>query len=272
MLLKNKRRYLPLIIGVLVLLYAAGCGSAAKRSAPAHEAAAAGEKHWGYTGDVGPDFWHTLSPDYALAKDGKAQSPINIVTGGLAETGGLSKPEFHYTGIPFKAENNGHTIALAPSGADNYIVLDAADYALQQLHFHAPSEHRINGELCAMEAHLVHKDAAGNLAVVGILIVPGAENETLKEAFSKLPKEVTHEEPVSLDAPIDLTALVPAGAGLYRYDGSLTTPPCTEGVKWSLADTALELSQEQIDAFTAVYSGNNRPVQNLYKRRVYITK
>lgn len=271
MSLKNKRRYLPLIIGGLVLLYA-GCGSTAKRSKPAHEAAAAGEKHWGYTGDVGPEFWHTLNPDYALAKTGKAQSPINIVTSELTETGDLSKPEFHYARVPFKAENNGHTIELVPSGSDNYIVLDAADYALQQVHFHAPSEHQINGELCAMEAHLVHKDAAGNLAVVGILIVQGAENETLKEAFSKLPKEVTHEKPVPLDAPLDLTALVPAGAGLYRYNGSLTTPPCTEGVKWSLSDTALELSQEQIDAFTAVYSGNNRPVQNLYERIVYITK
>jgi carbonic anhydrase len=233
----------------------------------------AAETHWGYEGDIGPEFWHTLNPAYAVAQDGKAQSPINIATSSAVPNEELSKPAFHYTAIHFEMENNGHTIELVPLESGNYITLDNTDYAFQQLHFHAPSEHTINGQSAVMEVHLVHKDAKGNLAVVGILIVAGAENEAFKEAFAKLPNSAAStENTAELEEPIDLSALFTADTALYRYDGSLTTPPCTEGVKWSVADNPLELSQEQIDAFTAIYSGNRRPVQNLNGRVVYITQ
>jgi carbonic anhydrase len=271
MLREHRKWYLPLVIVGLVLLQVA-CGTPGQKQVPP-AGTGAEEKHWGYTGEVGPEYWHTLNPAYALAKDGKAQSPVNIATGDLVETDTLSKPVFHYAGIPFKMENNGHTIELVPSDHSNYITIDTIDYVLQQVHFHAPSEHQINGQSFAMEAHLVHKDPQGAIAVVGILIAPGGENEVFKEAFAKLPKEITHEEDlVALDQPIDLSALFPGDAAWYRYDGSLTTPPCTEGVKWSVSNQFLEMSQAQIDAFTSIYSGNNRPVQNLYERKVYTVK
>jgi carbonic anhydrase len=271
MLRKHQKWYLPFFIAGLVLFQGA-CGTAAKQE-QAIPLRTGEEKHWGYTGEVGPAYWHTLDAAYSLAKDGKAQSPVNIATGDLAETDTLSKPVFHYAGIPFKMENNGHTIELVPSDQSNYITIDTVDYVLQQVHFHAPSEHQINGESFAMEAHLVHKDSQGAIAVVGILIAPGGEHEVLKEAFAKLPKEITHEEDlVALDQPIDLSALFPGNTAWYRYDGSLTTPPCTEGVKWSVSDQVMEMSQAQIDAFTAIYSGNNRPVQNLYERKISIIK
>lgn len=270
MVLKYKKWLLPLLIGGLVLLQV-GCKTPAKQG-QGHPIPAEG-KHWGYTGDTGPEYWYTLDPAYAIAKDGKAQSPIDIITGDLVKPEDLSKPEFHYTGIPFKVENNGHTIELVPSGTDDIITLDGVSYTLRQAHFHAPSEHTINGEFAAMEIHLVHRDPAENIAVVGILITPGTENAVLKEAFAKLPKSITQEDTlVSLEEPIDLTSLLDEGISLYRYDGSLTTPPCTEGVKWSVVDKPLELSQAQIDAFTAIYSGNNRPIQNLNDRKVYLTQ
>jgi carbonic anhydrase len=263
MLLKNKRWLLPLVIAGLAL-FQIGCKTAEKNPEPI--AAAHAERHWGYAGDVGPEFWADLNPEYALARDGKAQSPIDIVTASLTTDGAPAKPEFHYAGVPFTAENNGHTIELVPEESINGITLDAGDFALQQLHFHAPSEHTIDGVPAVMEVHLVHKAADGTIGVVGFLIKAGGENEIFKEAFANLPQ--AEGDSASLETPIDLTALLAGDPGFYRYDGSLTTPPCTEGVKWSVANTFVEFSQEQIDAFTALYSGNSRPVQALNDRPV----
>ncbi|MDR0568498.1 MAG: carbonic anhydrase family protein [Spirochaetaceae bacterium] len=266
---KHRKWLLPLLFAGLAL-FQIGCKSAQK---PAEEPQAQEEKHWGYAGDVGPEFWADLNPEYALARDGKAQSPIDIVTDALSAEGAPAKPEFHYAGVSFKAENNGHTVELVPADETNYIVLDGVNYALKQAHFHAPSEHTINGEPAAMEVHLVHQDAEGGIGVVGFLIASGAENEIFKEAFANLPQEEGAE--TELEEPIDLTALTAAANALYRYDGSLTTPPCSEGVKWSVSDTVIEMSQDQIDAFTALYPfppGNSRPVQSLNERLVYISQ
>jgi carbonic anhydrase len=219
---------------------------------------------------VGPEYWADLNPASTLARNGQAQSPIDIVTADLAPEGAPAKPEFYYTRAAFKIENNGHTIELIPTEDSGYIVLDGVPYTLKQFHFHAPSEHTINGEPAAMEVHLVHQDPDNNLSVVGFLIAPGPENETFKEAFTRLPQTAGAEN--ELEEPLDLTELTTTGASLFRYDGSLTTPPCSEGVKWSVSEQYLEMSQEQIDAFTALYPnppGNNRPTQALHERLVY---
>jgi carbonic anhydrase len=239
-------------------------------------------------------------------------------------------PVITYRETPFIIENNGHTIELVPAAAGNRISIDGYSYELQQFHFHAPSEHLIDGAAFAMELHLVHADAQGNLAVIGIMIVQGARNETLGEVFENMPPRIKgintagqalHQKqirnafrrdlrppaaasaasrrvlnpsfPHSLDharastvaislrssitgegvaepqARINLADLFAGNEEMYRYEGSLTTPPCTEGVKWSVSARPITLSPRQIGAFRALYQGNNRPVQNRYDRRVY---
>jgi carbonic anhydrase len=228
-------------------------------------ACAAAPAHWSYAGDTGPLYWHSLDPAYAIAGEGKAQSPIDIVTTDLAAGDALSAPVIAYRTTRFAVKNNGHTIELTPVTAGNTIMLDGESYALQQFHFHSPSEHLVDGGSFAMEVHLVHKDSRGKIAVVGALITAGAHNETLGGIFENLPREAAGEG----SAEINLGELFAANDGMYRYEGSLTTPPCTEGVAWNIAMRPIELSPTQIEAFRVLCRGNNRPVQNLYGRRVY---
>jgi carbonic anhydrase len=264
----NQKRRLPVrlaataaVLGLAIIVFYA-CVSTPK--------AEGGTGHWSYTGNTGPAYWHILNPEYAIAKDGKAQSPVDIVTTKLNISGeGGARPVIAYQKTQFEVENNGHTIELTPLAYDNKITLDGDAYILQQFHFHSPSEHTVDKQSFPMELHLVHKNADGNLAVLGFLIKEGKENEVLKETFAALPKEVTHEGAEIPAAVIDLSALFDDGFDVYRYQGSLTTPPCTEGVKWIVAAKPIELSAEQVDAFEAVYSGNNRPVQKLNGRIVY---
>jgi carbonic anhydrase len=257
------KRYLPaLTAGILLFLGACATSSSV---GPA-------EKHWGYTGDTGPAYWYELDPAYAVARDGKAQSPIDILTEDAVEESALQKPEFHYTAIEFEAENNGHTIEIIPAVFTNYIIIDNDTFILQQAHFHAPSEHRINGKAADAELHLVHKNAQGNIAVVGIFIVGGQENVLLHELFAKLPAGVGTGNSAPLEQEINLTGLLAENQLVYRYEGSLTTPPCSEGVKWSVASQPIELSPAQLAAFKTLYNGNSRPVQNLFTRKVYVAK
>jgi carbonic anhydrase len=261
--LKNKKRYFPLIVAVL-LLFQTSCATTAVHEGQAEE------NHWGYTGKTGPEYWHTLDPAYTAARDGKAQSPVNIITADLVPADTAEKLSFYYHTVYFKIENNGHTIEIAPSDYSNYIIIDDSKFILQQIHFHLPGEHTVDGKSFDMEAHLVHKNAEGAVAVVGILIAQGRENPALKETFGKLPKTITSEEDL-METPESFNPedLLPAEKAMYRYDGSLTTPPCTEGVKWSVFARTIELSEAQINAFKAIYAGNSRPVQQLNDRKVY---
>lgn len=229
-------------------------------------------KHWSYTGDTGPEYWHSLDPVYTIAKEGKSQSPIDIVTSDLSAGGSTGKPVLAYRKTQFEVENNGHTIELIPVTGDNAITIDGDPYVLQQFHFHAPGEHRIDGKPFAMELHLVHKNTRDNLAVIGIMIAEGAENEVLKETFATLPQEITHEGSSKSEVELNVADLFNGSPGMYQYEGSLTTPPCSEGVKWSVAAQVLELSAAQIHAFQSLYTGNNRPVQPRYNRAVYFVK
>jgi carbonic anhydrase len=249
---------LPAAILGLALIALSTCAAVPDRAAnphPSHSGAA----HWSYEGDTGPAYWHTLDSAYAIAGDGKAQSPIDIDTADLTLDGAPGKPVIAYRATTFSVENNGHTIQATPTAAGNTIILDGATFVLQQFHFHAPSEHRIDGQPFALELHLVHQDSQGAIAVVGLMITPGAYNETLGGIFENVPRK----------AELNLAELFAGLDGVYRYEGSLTTPPCTEGVAWTLAMRPIELSSSQIEAFRAYYRENNRPVQNRYGRRVY---
>jgi carbonic anhydrase len=227
-----------------------------------HEAAAEpGEPpHWAYTGDVGPEFWGSLSAEFATCSSGTAQSPIDLAAPSLI---GLSNLEFNYGPTAGTVVNNGHTIQvnLQPG---NEVVLDGKTYGLAQFHFHLPSEHTVDGSPAPLEVHLVHKDASGNLAVVGVFIEEGASNAALTPVWGNIPATAGGESPLA--AKFNPTTLLPGDRQVWRYDGSLTTPPCSEGVEWNVMHGAIALSSEQIAQFASLYSGNARPVQPLGSR------
>jgi carbonic anhydrase len=162
--------------------------------------------------------------------------------------------------------NNGHTIQINLPGGDT-LTIGSDTYALAQYHFHNPSEHTVSGRHSPMEMHLVHKSAAGALAVVGVLIDEGAHNSAFDPIWANLPnaKGIETHYP---STTVDVDALLPVIRTTYRYDGSLTTPPCSEGVKWILMTTPIHLSKAQITAFTQLIPDNNRPTQPLNGRRV----
>lgn len=223
--------------------------------------ALADEAGWGYAGETGPAHWGALSPDFALCEDGAAQSPIDIA--GSSELD-LVDIEFQYGATANNIFNNGHTIQVNVD-AGSAILYNGITYNLLQFHFHLPSEHTIDGAAAAMEIHFVHQDPrSGNLAVVGVLLVEGADNAAYATVFDNLPADVG--EPMAQGTEISLEALLPAARAFYTYQGSLTTPPCSEIVRWLVLDAPLELSAEQIAAFAAIHAGNARPVQPLGAR------
>jgi carbonic anhydrase len=224
------------------------CGSAA--------AASGGDHHWGYAGHGGPAEWSAMSPEFATCKLGRHQSPIDIRA---AKTEDLPAIRFDYKAAPLDVVDNGHTIQVnyAPG---SWIEVGGARYDLVQFHFHKPSEEKIDGKAHAMVAHLVHKNAEGKLAVVAVLLDGGGSNATIDAIFKHLPaeKEKAVEVPgVSIDA----STLLPKDRGYYTFEGSLTTPPCSEDVRWLVLKSPLRIENSEIAAFAKVYPMNARPTQ-----------
>ena len=228
----------------------------------------AADIHWGYSGDAGPAYWGELSPEYALCAEGAAQSPIDIRDASALD---LVDIDFRYGESANNIFNNGHTIQVNID-AGSAIVYNGITYNLLQFHFHSPSEHTIEGMPAPLEIHFVHQDPnSGNLAVVGILLTEGeGDNEAYSAVFDHLPAHVG--EPEAAGEPIALAALLPGARSFYTYQGSLTTPPCSEIVRWLLLENPVELSARQIAAFRALYDGNARPVQELGKRDLLLDK
>lgn len=236
------------------------------RSVWADEATPAAEPqpaHWTYEGEEGPEYWGELDPNYATCSGGTEQSPIDVVG---AEGSDLADIDFTYGSVsPLHIVNNGHTIQVnVPEG--NSIVLDGTTYDLLQFHFHTPSEHAIDGQTEAMELHLVHKAEDGTLAVVGVLLREGAEHAGLKPVFEAMPVMAGPEQEVT--GTVDLAALLPETRTTFRYMGSLTTPPCSEGVHWNLFNEPAEVSAAQVEAFRKIFELDARPVQPLNDRTV----
>lgn len=241
---------LPLLLGACA---PASTPTQAPTSAPA-------PVHWSYEGEEGPAHWGELSPDFALCANGKKQSPVD-----LADTTpqDLANIIFHYQASKINIINNGHTIQVNYDPS-SFIELDGIRYDLLQFHFHAPSEHSVAGKQAEAELHLVHKNADGDLAVVGILINTGQANSAIQPAWDNLPEQAGPVQ--SLDVQVNAGDLLPAVQTTYRYDGSLTTPPCSEGVKWLVMTEPITFSDEQLAAFTNIFEGNNRPIQALNGR------
>lgn len=211
--------------------------------------------HWSYGGETGPAAWGGLKPEFATCANGKRQSPIDI-RGGIAVD--LEPVRFDYRASGFSVLDNGHTVQ-ASVGGGNTIEVSGRRYELQQFHFHRPSEERINGRQYDMSLHLVHKDAEGRLAVVALLLERGASQPVVQRVWNDLPLEKGEEQPAS--QPVDLNELLPDDRGYYTYMGSLTTPPCSEGVLWMVMRQPVQVSQAQIDIFSRLYPMNARPVQ-----------
>jgi carbonic anhydrase len=218
--------------------------------------------HWAYSGEGGPSRWAELKPEYAFCGKGLRQSPIDI-RGGLKVD--LDPIKFDYRPVPFGVIDNGHTIQanLQPGNA---IEINGRRYDLLQFHFHRPSEERVNGRLYDMVVHLVHRDAEGRLAVVAVLIEAGRPHPVVQAVWNNLPLERNDELPAS--APIDLSQLLPDDRRYYTYMGSLTTPPCSEGVLWMVLKQPATLSPEQIGLFARLYPMNARPLQQTSGRMI----
>jgi carbonic anhydrase len=225
--------------------------------------AAGDQPHWGYSGAGAPEHWGDLDPSFAACKLGKNQSPIDLKGGIEAE---LSPIGINYEAAADEILNNGHAIQVNVAPGSN-IRLDDSEFELKQFHFHSPSENAIDGRSFALEAHFVHADRDGNLAVIGVLFEEGAANLTLAELWRQMPGRVGEKRP--LEARIDPSLLFPARRDYYRYNGSLTTPPCSEGVRWLVMKHPLSLSKAQRDSFLeAMRHPNNRPVQPVHARPV----
>ncbi len=250
----NKKIF-ALLPALLLLLSA--CAPAAT-PAPA---ATATPVHWTYEGEEGPAHWADLSPTFAACSAGKQQSPVDLTQ---ADQKDLSNIVFHYQPSKVNIINNGHTIQVNYD-AGSYIEVDGTRYDLLQFHFHTPSEHSVNGKLAAAEVHLVHKSADDKLAVVGILIEKGdGENSAIQSFWNSLPAASGPAQ--TLDSMVNANDFLPAIQTTYRYDGSLTTPPCTEGVKWMVMTTPITFSEAQLENYTKLFEGSNRPVQALNGR------
>ncbi len=234
-------------------------GSAAEEE----DAGGPGGSVWAYEGKTGPDRWAKLSKDYHLCGVGATQSPINIARFSGAS---VTPIEFDYNLTPLEIVHNGHTVQVN-YGPGSGITVEGKRYELLQFHFHAPSEHAVAGRQFAMEVHFVHQSADGTLAVVGGLMQIGDESLALREPWAIMPKKAgkpRREERVLING----RDLLPSDTGYYRYMGSLTTPPCSEGVNWYVLTHPIMVSMEQIKKFVAAVGPNNRPIQPLNNRLV----
>ncbi|WP_287788652.1 MULTISPECIES: carbonic anhydrase [Atlantibacter] len=221
--------------------------------------------HWSYEGHSSPEHWGELSNEFKECQAGKNQSPVDISHPLEAH---LAPLNVHYTQGPVSLLNNGHTLqASFDQKAQNTLTIDGVKAELQQFHFHAPSENTINGKHAAMEMHLVHKESNGDVVVVAVMFEVGAENPALATLWQKIPQST--DKSVALDAQIDMNALLPTDRTYWRFSGSLTTPPCSEGVTWLVMKHPLTLSDAQLKTFKALmHHDNNRPTQPLHGRVV----
>jgi carbonic anhydrase len=231
--------------------------------------AGASHHHWSYSGHDGPSHWGQLDAAYRACETGRTQSPIDIETKDVTPTN-LPPLAFNYRPVPLSIVDNGHTIQVnyEPGSA---LLVGGKRYELVQFHFHHPSEEAVNGKRFDMVAHLVHRDAQGQLAVVAVPLKIGRDNPLLATLWSNLPKQGIHE-PQVMKASINAGGLLPSDLHYYAFSGSLTTPPCSEGVRWMVLKTPMEISKAQVAAFASRYPNNARPEQRLNGRHVLASK
>ena len=222
---------------------------------------------WSYEGNEDPSHWAELSPEFIKCAEGHFQSPIDLESYSAEKYHG-DLLEFKYHPSTVDLFNNGHTIQAIIEAQDEILIANGHEYLLKQVHFHAPSEHQIDGIIYPMEMHMVHADESGKLAVVGIFIKEGISNEELNTLWKKIPEQV--EEHAHPTKTCDLLNLIPDTHPVFHYSGSLTTPPCSEGVEWFVLEKPIELSKAQISIFKKLYHHNNRPIQKRETRIIEV--
>jgi carbonic anhydrase len=225
--------------------------------------------HWAYqdsaTG-VGPQKWGTLSGD-ELCSLGKNQTPIDI-SSSVPISKEMREIQFHYVSSPLKLTNNGHSVQVTPAMGSN-IVLEGNSFRLLQFHFHAKSEHSIDGKFSPLEIHFVHADSNGKPAVViAVLVREGKHSSALDAVFSHLPRQTDHT--IETAGTVDPSIFLPSVRGYFAYNGSLTTPPCSEGIKWLVLKNSIEMDQAQISSFTKIsgFDHTSRPPQPIGTRQL----
>lgn len=243
-----KKQSLILIAACLV------CGSATY---------AAEGHHWGYSGTNGPEHWGEITKEYTLCASGKNQTPVNM-TGFISAQ--LPEIRFSYPGNAAEILNNGHTVQVNYS-AGNTIKVGGSEFELKQFHFHSPSENQIEGKFFPLEGHLVHADKNGNLAVVTVMFEEGSANKAMDSLWKQMPENEGGK--YALSSAVNARSLLPKNRSYYRFSGSLTTPPCTEGVLWLVMKNPVTASREQVERFARTMGHpNNRPLQPVNARAI----
>lgn len=220
---------------------------------------------WAYEGRTGPMVWGNLDPSYKACSKGHLQSPIDIRHAHLDKA--LQPIEFHYIAGPVMLRNDGHTIE-AQVDPGSYILANGVRYDLVSFDFHRPSEHAVKGKLTDIEVHLLHRGADGKMAVLAVLMQEdvGKPNATFALLADHLPVKAGASEKVT--DMVSPAGFLPADRGYWTYQGSLTTPPCTEGVTWFVFEQQMTLSRTQLRSFSAIFKMNSRPTQELNRRPI----
>lgn len=218
---------------------------------------------WGYEGETGPGHWGDLKEEFSLCENGESQSPVNINEVSKSKAPPL---EIHYEETALDILNNGHTIQFNYEPG-SHIKIGEKKFDLLQFHFHAPSEHIVKGKPLDMEMHLVHKNDQGNLAVIGVFFTIASKNQTLDSLWKYLPEKIN--EPTKMtEIKVNAKDLLPEKLEYYFYSGSLTTPPCSEGVMWNVLNQTLPVTESQINSLNSLVGKNARPAQELNTRSV----
>ena len=252
----------PLYLSIFALLM--GTTGVLAADVPAeHPADPASPPHWAYTGESGADTWGNISPDYHACSAGMMQAPIDQGDGFQAAGAAFT---LNYQPSPLNIIHNGHTVQVNFQPGSSMTV-SGKRYELLQVHFHTPSEHAIGGQRMAMEAYFVHKSAEGKLAVLGVMMRVGADNAVLQPVWEHLPASAGPAQDIA-GASVDPAAFFPAERSYFRYMGSLTTPPCSEGVNWFVLKEPVTISQVQLDKFVSAVTANARPLQPVNNRLV----
>lgn len=223
--------------------------------------------HWGYTGHEGPQNWGDLDENYTMCKMGTSQSPVNITKDVEIHTGDLKPIVFHYVTGASEVVNNGHTIEVDMHEGSS-ITVDGIEFELKQFHFHTPSENQIEGKNFPLEAHFVHSSKDGKLAVIAVMFEDGAKNPVIEKIWKKMPHKTEEKKSCGLSSGL-INDLLPKDKTYYRFSGSLTTPPCSEGVRWLVLKHYDSISAEQTQEFLDLFHHtNNRPVQPINARQI----
>lgn len=220
--------------------------------------------HWSYEGDTGPEHWGDLSKEFETAKTGREQSPIDIRPADTVEAG-LPGITFHYRDEVSVFVNNGHTLQH-DEGPGNWMELDGQRFDLKQFHSHTPSEHTIDGRHTAGEMHFVHKGPRGRVVVLATLIVPGRNLPDFRELVDSIPKN--KGETGVVGPPVNPLEFIPEDRSYWRYEGSFTTPPCTEDVTWIVFKNPVQADAAILERAREILGRCNRPTQPLHDRRV----